>query len=61
MKVPNNYRLGTAIKHGVTTNVPMIKGLEHLYSDDNYGNNGGFVLPMRGKDKGFFIEYGSYV
>lgn len=55
MKVPNLFRLGSAIEYPRTTHSPLIEGLKHLYSTDEMGNAGGFVLPMQGKMVGFYF------
>lgn len=55
MKVPNQYRIGQAIKFGETTNDPRIKAASIYNSTDDEGNNGAFVLPKQGSKVGFYF------
>lgn len=54
MKTPNQYRIGSAIKYGVTTNNPIVKAYSLYESPDSYGNCGAFLLPLDGAKTGFY-------
>jgi hypothetical protein len=55
MKVPNEYRIGEAIKYGENTNSPIVRRCGYLESTNDYGNSGAFLLPRNRKATGYFF------